>query len=84
VGDVADGMLTIEEAGRALGVSSSTSGDRFSVASWRVFAAPGGYSDKDWTLCDAISFAVLDSRRITRAFTFDHHFRYGRIQILGL
>jgi uncharacterized protein len=37
--------------------------------------------DKDWTLCDAISFAVLDARRVTRAFTFDHHFRqYGRIQ----
>jgi predicted nucleic acid-binding protein len=41
--------------------------------------------DKDWTLCDAISFAVLDTRRVSRAFTFDHHFRqYGRIQVLGL
>ena len=43
------------------------------------------YTDKDWTLCDAISFAVLDSRRVKRAFTFDHHFRqYGRLEILGL
>ena len=41
--------------------------------------------DKDWTLCDAISFAVLDARRVSRAFTFDHHFRqYGRIHVLGL
>jgi predicted nucleic acid-binding protein len=41
--------------------------------------------DKDWTLCDAISFAVLDARGVSRAFTFDHHFRqYGRIQVLGL
>ena len=41
--------------------------------------------DKDWTLCDAISFAVLDTRRVGRAFTFDHHFRqYGRIHVLGL
>ena len=41
--------------------------------------------DKDWTLCDAISFAVLDARRVSRAFTFDRHFRqYGRIQVLGL
>jgi predicted nucleic acid-binding protein len=41
--------------------------------------------DKDWTLCDAISFAVLNTRRVGRAFTFDHHFRqYGRIQVLGL
>ena len=43
------------------------------------------HSDKDWTLCDAISFAVLDARHVSRAFTFDHHFRqYGRIQVLGL
>lgn len=43
------------------------------------------YTDKDWTLCDAISFAVLDARQVRRAFTFDHHFRqYGRIQVLGL
>ncbi len=43
------------------------------------------HSDKDWTLCDAISFALLDSRRVTRAFTFDHHFRqYGRFHVLGL
>jgi len=42
------------------------------------------YTDKDWTLCDAISFAVLDARHVTRAFTFDQHFRqYGRIQVLG-
>ena len=41
--------------------------------------------DKDWALCDVISFAVLDARRVSRAFTFDHHFRlYGRIQVLGL
>lgn len=43
------------------------------------------HTDKDWTLCDAISFAVLDARRVARAFTFDHHFRqYGRFQVLGL
>lgn len=43
------------------------------------------HTDKDWSLCDAISFAVLEGRRITRAFTFDHHFRqYARFQVLGL
>jgi len=43
------------------------------------------HTDKDWTLCDAISFAVLEARHIPRAFTFDHHFRqYGRWQVLGL
>ena len=43
------------------------------------------HRDKDWTLCDAISFAVLDARRVARVFTFDRHFRrYGRVQVLGL
>jgi predicted nucleic acid-binding protein len=43
------------------------------------------HADKDWTLCDAISFAMLDARHIARAFTFDHHFQqYGRIHVLGL
>ncbi|HEV8319229.1 MAG TPA: hypothetical protein VGQ10_17590 [Vicinamibacterales bacterium] len=43
------------------------------------------HTDKDWTLCDAISFAVLEARHIARAFTFDHHFRqYGRWRVLGL
>jgi predicted nucleic acid-binding protein len=42
------------------------------------------HSDTDWMLCDAISFAVLDARHVTRGFTFDHRFRqYGRIQVLG-
>jgi predicted nucleic acid-binding protein len=43
------------------------------------------HSDKDWSLCDAISFAVLDARGIRRAFTFDRHFlQYSRIEVLGL
>lgn len=43
------------------------------------------HADKDWSLCDAISFAILDQRGIRRAFTFDRHFlQYGRIEVLGL
>jgi predicted nucleic acid-binding protein len=43
------------------------------------------HTDKDWTLCDAMSFAVLEARHVARAFTFDHHFRqYGRLHVLGL
>jgi len=43
------------------------------------------HSDKNWSLCDAISFAVLEARGIRRAFTFDRHFRqYSRIEVLGL
>jgi predicted nucleic acid-binding protein len=41
-------------------------------------------SDKDWTLCDAVSFALLESRGMRHAFSFDAHFRqYGRIVVLG-
>jgi predicted nucleic acid-binding protein len=43
------------------------------------------HTDKNWTLCDATSFAVLEARHVRRAFTFDHHFRqYGRVEVLGL
>ena len=43
------------------------------------------YADKDWSLCDAISFAVMDALRVTTAFSFDHHFaQYGRFTVLGL
>jgi len=42
-------------------------------------------SDKDWSLCDAISFAVLEMRGTRRAFTFDRHFlQYSRIEVFGL
>ncbi len=42
------------------------------------------HADRDWSLCDAISFAVMESRRVTTAFSFDHHFRQvGRFTILG-
>jgi len=43
------------------------------------------HTDKDWSLCDAISFAVMESRGVNRAFSFDGHFRqYGRFTVLGL
>jgi predicted nucleic acid-binding protein len=43
------------------------------------------HADKDWSLCDAISFALLESRSVRMAFTFDRHFRqFGRFEILGL
>jgi len=43
------------------------------------------HSDRNWSLCDAISFAVIDLREIRRAFTFDRHFlQYRSIEVLGL
>ena len=52
----------------------------------RVRAADGGrareiiyrYDDKDFSMTDAISFAVMERLHIMRAFTFDRHFgQYG-------
>jgi uncharacterized protein len=43
------------------------------------------HTDKDFSLCDAISFSMMERRGIRTAFTFDRHFRqYGRFEILGL
>ena len=51
----------------------------------RAKAILATHADKDWSLCDAISFATLESRGTAMAFTFDRHFRqYGRFEILGL
>lgn len=32
------------------------------------------YADQDFSLTDAVSFAVMRERKITDAFAFDHHF----------
>ena len=41
------------------------------------------YGDKDFSLTDAASFAVMERLRIVRAFSFDAHFaQYGHV-VLG-
>lgn len=43
------------------------------------------HDDKDWSLCDAISFAVIEERGVGAGFSFDRHFtQYGRFPVLGL
>lgn len=43
------------------------------------------HDDKDYSFCDALSFALMLSRGIRTAFTFDRHFRqFGRFDVLGL
>ncbi len=43
------------------------------------------FADKDWSLCDAFSFAVIESRKVEAAFSFDHHFhQFGRCEVLGI
>jgi predicted nucleic acid-binding protein len=41
------------------------------------------YSDKDFSLTDAISFAVMERLGIGHAFTFDRHFAQYGFQIVG-
>ncbi len=41
------------------------------------------HADKDYSLCDALSFVVMERLRIHEAIAFDRHFReYGRLAIL--
>jgi predicted nucleic acid-binding protein len=40
--------------------------------------------DKDWSLCDAIAFAVVESRGMAGAFSFDRHFKqYARFRVFA-
>ena len=41
------------------------------------------HTDKSYSLCDALSFVVMERLEITEAISFDRHFReYGRFTIL--
>jgi uncharacterized protein len=43
------------------------------------------YSDKDWSLCDSISFSVIASRGVGVAFSFDRHFlQFRGCRVLGI
>ena len=39
--------------------------------------------DKEWSLTDCVSFAVMENERINQAFTSDHHFEQaGFVKLL--
>src|SRR5512135_1572678 len=42
----------------------------------------GDRSDKEWSLTDCISFAVMGERNLTEALTSDHHFEQAGFTIL--
>lgn len=49
----------------------------------RAKALVRSHEDKDYSLCDALSFVVMERLRIAEAIAFDRHFReYGRFIIL--
>src|SRR5262245_41438709 len=37
------------------------------------------YRDKDYSLCDALSFTIMKRLKATAAFTFDRHFRQHKL-----
>lgn len=41
------------------------------AATWRIFAQ---YQDKAWSYTDCACLALAHQRKLTHAFTFDHHF----------
>lgn len=48
-------------------------------SAWSYFER---YRDKSWDFVDCSSFALMDSMKISRAFTFDAHFAQKGFQIL--
>lgn len=49
----------------------------------RAFEMIRNRLDKQWSLCDAVSFVIMDDRDIREALTTDHHFQQaGFIQLL--
>jgi uncharacterized protein len=42
------------------------------------------FADKDWSLCDCLSFVVMRQHSITQALTPDHHFEQAGLQALML
>jgi predicted nucleic acid-binding protein len=49
----------------------------------RAFALLKERNDKSWSLCDAVSFIIMQDRNLNEALTTDHHFEQaGFIKLL--
>lgn len=49
----------------------------------RAVAIYRSYADKRWSFTDCTSLAVMERMRISRAFSFDEHFRqFGSIEVV--
>jgi hypothetical protein len=49
------------------------------AAGWKLFDER---SDKDWGITDCISFAIMQERGLSQAFTLDHHFEQAGFERL--
>lgn len=84
--------LLLRRIGRAAAARFLVATDRSGTVIVRVSATDerrareiiGSHVDKDYTLTDATSFAVMERLRIGEAFTFDHHFAQFGFAVLGL
>lgn len=73
----------------AIALLDMISDDRYRVERIRVadegraIALVRAQEDKTYSLCDALSFVVMERLRIKEAIAFDRHFRaYGRVTVL--
>lgn len=64
---------------------------RLALAVWQVTRQDGErgkaivlkYTDKDFSYCDAVSFAVMEGLGVSKAFTFDTHFRQYGLEVFA-
>lgn len=50
------------------------------LEAWQVFRR---YEDKEWSFTDCTSKVVIEKLGLTRAFSFDHHFRqFGTVTVV--
>ncbi len=65
-------------AGRTVVVQGTEADERHAMEILRL------YTDKAYSMVDAISFAIMARLSISRAFTFDRHFAQHGFQVIGL
>ena len=84
-------LLTRSHGGRhnAIGFLDMITSDAYQVERIRkvdeekAMKLVRAHQDKTYSLCDALSFVVMERLRIREAIAFDRHFRaYGRFAIL--
>jgi predicted nucleic acid-binding protein len=74
---IARGFLEQVDAGLARVVHVTRDDHRRAVDLVRA------HEDKTYSLCDAVSFVVMERLRIKRAASFDNHFRqYGKFDVI--